>query len=150
MSQGGRNSRDAGRPRQHSTTPLRESSTPGRQYTRAGSLREMLPSQPPSGQDTNFIEKLARFNMPGIMLAGVMIPTGDVELDSEAHLPNRDTTRKAVKRRKRLKTICATLWCKLIKNTFIVKYIYMYIYIHNISCNFYTGTVIVVSIAFKV
>ena len=148
MSQGGRNSRDAGRTRQHSTTPLRESSTPGRQYTRAGSLRQMSPfSQPSSGQDANFIEKLARFNMPGIMLAGVMVPTEDVELDSEAHLPNRDTTRKSVKRRKRLKTICGTLWCKLIKISFIVKYIYT----HNIiSCNSYAGKVIVESVAFIV
>lgn len=115
VSQGGRNSRDAGRTRQQSTTPLRESSTPGRQYTRAGSLHQMSPSsQHPSGQDNNFVEKLARFNMPGIMLAGLMIPTIDVELDSEAHLPNRDTTRKLAKRRKRLKAICASLWCKLI------------------------------------
>lgn len=74
--------------------------------TRATPTRQM--------QQNHFLQKLANFNMAYLMLKGVSLPSLDVDLDSEAHLPNRQSTRKRASKIKRIKYICCGLWCKLI------------------------------------
>ena len=98
-------------------------SPPARQYHRS-SLQQMVgqqghtstvspPGRPQHRRKPNFLDKIAIFNMPNIMLIGLTLPRINPELDSEAHLPNRSSFEKRAARRKRLKCICGWLWCKL-------------------------------------
>lgn len=86
-----------------------------RQYTRTSlqNVRSPMSSRPRQQQQVHFLEKLARFNMAGIMLNGVTLPSIDAQLDSEAHLSNRRTLQKMASRRKQIKCICSWMWCKL-------------------------------------
>ena len=90
---------------------------PGR--TSAQHPRQSLPTVHERQQKT-FVDQIALFSMPNLMLTGLTLPKIDVDLDTEAHLPNR---RKAVKQARtisRIKFCCGCFWCKYNNNNFLM------------------------------
>ena len=69
-------------------------------------------------QEQTLVDQLALFSVPNLMLNGLTLPNINVELDTEAHLPNR---RKAVQQARavsRIKYSCACFWCKFSGHNF--------------------------------
>ena len=72
------------------------------------------PSLSPTTEEhsAGIMDKIALFSMPSLMLTGLTLPKIDVDLDTEAHLPNRRSSVKVAKHTKRIKCCCGSLWCK--------------------------------------
>ncbi len=68
----------------------------------------------PEEQSKSLVDQLALFSIPNIMLIGLMLPRVNVELDTEAHLPNRREAVRKARTINRIKIACGCFWRKLL------------------------------------
>ena len=106
-------------PLRNSRTPrISTSSTPRRPSEQRTSVQHRSLPVVREVREQSLMDQLALFSVPNLMLNGLTLPNINVELDTEAHLPNR---RKAVQQARaisRIKYSCACFWCKFIGHNF--------------------------------